>query len=278
MIGANFAIILVGLHFAKAVFLQKILSPEKWIIFVSGAAIFLISLGSAFSGYVLVSGNMSFWACFVILNLLTVIPILGLEIVSGILGNDAIGNWAIRRFGILHFLLVLLAIVGILTHIFALHRQNPAQNSNSKTDGSQNLTLILAKDLALALFPVLFSFSALGFGLIHPDNWQHFSRFSTPAHIEPEIYFLWTFSAIKLHNGKILGALFHEFLASTFSAARFSQQFPQSNLSTSFRPFSCKSEFLFLRFLDKFFLNLTDYFTLFFFPIFSQLFHNFRDF
>lgn len=77
-------------HFSKVLAFSRVVSTVKVLIWVIGAGIFLLSLGTAFTGYVVVSGNMSFWACLVILNLLSVIPALGDEIVSGILAGGTV--------------------------------------------------------------------------------------------------------------------------------------------------------------------------------------------
>lgn len=74
-------------------------------------------------------------------------------------------------------------------------------------DGSEFLTGILAKDLAITLLFMVGVLLTSTKQLVHPDNWNGFSRLVKPTHIEPEAYFLWTFSAIKLHNSKILDAL-----------------------------------------------------------------------
>ena len=105
MISANIIIIILISHFIKAFIISKILNNNKSIIWLSGSILFLLSLGTAFSGYVIVSGNMSFWAALIILNLATVIPILGDEIVSWLLSDSTVNVWSIKRFTILHFIL-----------------------------------------------------------------------------------------------------------------------------------------------------------------------------
>lgn len=70
---------------------------------------------------------------------------------------------------------------------------------------SETLGQVIVKDLFIGLVMVSIIFLDAIKVLVHPDNWQSFSRVVTPTHIEPELYFLWTFSAIKLHNGKLAG-------------------------------------------------------------------------
>lgn len=209
MLGANFVIITTIVHFSKAMLVSKLVTPNKNLIWLVGSALFLISLGTAFTGYVVVSGNMSFWAALVILNLLSVVPALGDEIVAGILGSSTVTSWGIRRFTVLHFLLGVVAIALIAIHLVILHRISPGKGGNvATTDGTSTLATVLVKDLALFLMIFALLFWDGIKTLVHPDNWAGFSRLITPAHIEPEIYFLWTFSAIKLHNGKLCGVAF----------------------------------------------------------------------
>ena len=148
----------------------------------------------------------------VILNLLSVLPALGDEIVAGILSGSTVNSWSIRRFTVIHFLLGIIALALIAVHLVLLHRTNPGRYpSDVPGDVSDTLAVVLAKDLALFLLVFALIFSDSTKTLVHPDNWGSFSRLITPAHIEPEIYFLWTFSAIKLHNGKLSGVAFRLF-------------------------------------------------------------------
>lgn len=205
MLGANFCVFLLFIHFGKTLTSSRVLSAHKFILWLTGAGIFLLSLGIAFTGYVLVSGNMSFWACLVILNLFTVIPLLGEELVSALLGGSTVTSWSLRRFTVIHFLLAVLGFAVVALHLVLLHRTSPSKTPSDLIDGSEFLISVLLKDLGMTLLVLLPLFAVKTRDLIHPDNWQTFSRVNTPAHIEPELYFLWTFSIIKLHNGKLLG-------------------------------------------------------------------------
>lgn len=208
MLGANFVIIFTIIHFSKVILYINLTSPNKSLIWLIGSAIFIIALAIAFTGYVVVAGNMSYWAALVILNLFSIIPAIGDEIVSWILGSSTVTSWSLRRFTIIHFLTAIIAIILIIIHIILLHRQSPSKINSDINDGTASLVFVLIKDLVFCLIIISLLFLDSIKSLVHPDNWQSFSRLITPSHIEPEIYFLWAFSAIKLHNGKILGALF----------------------------------------------------------------------
>lgn len=131
---------------------------------------FLVALGTAFTGYVVVSGNMSYWAALVILNLLSVVPFLGDEIVCWVLSSATVTSWSLRRFTVIHFLLGLVAVVLFGSHIVLLHRQSPQKTSVDIADGTETLWLILAKDLAITLAVFAFVFCDATKTLVHPDN------------------------------------------------------------------------------------------------------------
>jgi ubiquinol-cytochrome c reductase cytochrome b subunit len=232
MIGANWCVILLFFHFGKALGFSRILSTGTALLWLSGALIFLLSLGVAFTGYVLVSGNMSFWAALVILNIFTVIPLVGEELVFTILSGPTVNSWSIRRFSLLHFLLAVVALAVVILHLILLHRSNPSKSHSDIATGDEFLIGVLLKDLALGVWLLLLVFGMVWRGFIHPDNWQDFSRVSTPEHIEPELYFLWSFSIIKLHNGKVVGffgehsgaGIFLGLIFSTVAATQFLDQ------------------------------------------------------
>ena len=242
MLGANFCVITIVVHFGKALSFSRVISSHKFIVWLSGSFIFLLSLGTAFSGYVVVSGNMSFWAALVILNLFSVVPIFGEEIVAGILSGSTVSSWAIRRFTVIHFLLAIISFLVVAIHIVILHRQNPGYSSAAISSGKESLANVLVKDFSLGLTVAGILFFASVKSLIHPDNWGSFSRLSTPAHIEPEIYFLWSFSVIKLHNSKLLGAAFNLHQARYFDSPQFLLQSLLSSLPTNLPPSFCKPE------------------------------------
>lgn len=133
---------------------------------------------------------MSYWAALVILNLFGIVPFFGEEIVSWILSSATVTSWAIRRFTVLHFLLAIVAIALVVVHLVLLHRQTPSREATDLADGSETLLQVLVKDFVI--FLIVFSTLTLDAvkSLVHPDNWQSFSRLLTPTHIEPEVYFL----------------------------------------------------------------------------------------
>jgi ubiquinol-cytochrome c reductase cytochrome b subunit len=152
---------------------------------------------------------MSYWALIVILNLLTVIPILGDQVITTVLAGSHPTSWSLGRILSLHFLLGLVAIGLALIHLNLIHRARPS-TSSSVTDSAYLLSDVTLKDLLL-LAPVLWLLSTPSLALlIHPDNWMTYDAIATPAHIEPEVYFLWLFCLLKSRASKIAGVLFFD--------------------------------------------------------------------
>ena len=198
----TYAFFVLYFHLGKGLG-TNLLSPGRstWL---SGSVILLVALGACFTGYVLVFGQMSFWALIVILNLVTVIPILDELVVMGLYGASYPVDWALGRMFVLHFLLGMMAAFSVLMHLICIHRARP---SNSHVNALSNLSDVVLKDLGiLALCMVVWCTHTLH-SLVHPDNFGPLSRLQTPAHIEPEAYFLFIFSVLKARSLKIIGVI-----------------------------------------------------------------------
>jgi ubiquinol-cytochrome c reductase cytochrome b subunit len=155
---------------------------------------------------------MSFWAAIVILNLATVIPIIADAAIPALLGDAVLSSFGVRRFTVLHFLLAVISLALVLVHLVLLHRTQPSNCGQLVADGFASIAHVLLKDLLLiATISWLLTLDTF-WALIHPDNWNCFDLVSTPEHIEPEIYFLWTFAIIKLHNSKLAGVVIRQVL------------------------------------------------------------------
>jgi ubiquinol-cytochrome c reductase cytochrome b subunit len=143
----------------------------------------------------------------VILNLVTIVPVVSDAILESLLAGTSVSSLSIRRFLVLHFALALVSTGLVLVHIILIHRGAPSTSGHLANDGSQAIVAVLVKDTIFVSVAFIGCFSVLLWDLIHPDNWNSYDMLATPEHIEPEIYFLWTFSILKLHNGKLVGAL-----------------------------------------------------------------------
>ena len=148
MICSNLVMLSLLAHVAKSISSSKVTNYLKSLVWIIGCFIFLISLAVAFTGYVVVSGNMSYWAALVILNLVTVIPVIGEYIVETILCGSAVTSWAIKRFTQIHFAVAVAASLLAVVHILILHKQSPSRRSSEwLVDGSDSLVIIIIKDM-----------------------------------------------------------------------------------------------------------------------------------
>lgn len=198
------------LHVARGLLYSSYTKFRKytWTI---GVIILFIMIITAFLGYSLVYGQMSYWAIIVITNLLTIIPVYGEEIVNYILGGFSIGNATLSRFYSLHYLLPFVIVALTIYHLITLHSV-----SGSNPLGIKNIDTIrfspyyIIKDILgilIALIPLLYFVFYNPYSLSHPDNFVPANPLVTPAHIIPEIYFLAYFAILRSIPNKTLGVL-----------------------------------------------------------------------
>lgn len=205
MLGANWCILLLATHISKVLGCrQQQLSILPTIVI--GSTIFLLSLVVCFTGYVLVCGQMSYWALTVILNLVTVIPGVGDMLVTSLLAGSSTTDVSIRRVFTAHWVLASLVILLIALHLVCVHRSSPSSHT-SQSDSSTQLVDILLKDTMLLPLMAGVLLSPTARCLVHPDNWIAHDTIRTPAHIEPEPYFLWLFCMLKSRPSKIVGVV-----------------------------------------------------------------------
>lgn len=184
--------------------------PAVWI---SGMILFLLSVLTAFLGYVLPWGQMSFWAATVITNLLTVLPVAGESILTVILGGFAVTSLTLNRFFIFHFVAAIAVLVFIYIHLAILHHfgsSNPEMGSLGEADKTAFFHLYFFKDTYLFLF----SFVGLCYlvflypnYLNHSDNFNVANPMVTPTHIVPEWYFLPFYAVLRSIPSKVLGVV-----------------------------------------------------------------------
>ena len=199
--GASFFFIVVYIHIFRGFFYSSYKAPRE-MIWLLGVVIFLLMMATAFMGYVLPWGQMSFWGAKVITGLFGAIPLVGEPIQVWLLGGFAPDNAALNRFFSLHFLLPFVILGVVILHIWALHipgSSNPTGvEVKSESDTVPFHPYYTAKD-GFGLGVILLLFFAMVFFLPnylgHPDNYIEANPLSTPAHIVPEWYF-WPFYAI----------------------------------------------------------------------------------
>jgi ubiquinol-cytochrome c reductase cytochrome b subunit len=199
--GASMFFVVVYIHIFRGLYFGSYKAPRE-MIWLLGVVIFLLMMATAFMGYVLPWGQMSFWGAQVITGFFSAIPVVGETIRIWLLGGYAPDNAALNRFFSLHFLLPFVILGVIILHVWALHIPGSSNPTGVEVKGEQDTVpfhpYYTAKDgLGLGVFLLIFSFilffypNALG----HPDNYIPANPLSTPAHIVPEWYF-WPFYAI----------------------------------------------------------------------------------
>ena len=208
--GASMIFILLYLHIARGLYYQSYLnSPWLW---VSGLVLFLLMMATAFIGYVLPWGQMSFWGATVITSLVTAVPVVGDDIAYWIWGGFSINNATLTRFFSLHYLLPFLILGIILLHLVLLHVEGSAcpQAHNRTVDKITFHPYFTYKDGFMFTFSLLF-FVFLVFYypnyLGHTDNFIPANPLVTPPHIVPEWYFTPFYAILRACPSKIGGAI-----------------------------------------------------------------------
>jgi ubiquinol-cytochrome c reductase cytochrome b subunit len=207
--GASMFFITVYMHMFRSLYYGSYASPREFVWSV-GVIILLLMIITAFIGYVLPWGQMSFWGATVITSLASAIPGVGDSIVTWLWGGFSVDNATLNRFYSLHYLLPFIIAGASIVHIAALHQygSNNPLGSNSGVDKIPFYPYFYVKDLvgwvAFALFfsvIVYFMPNLLG----HPDNYIPANPMSTPAHIVPEWYFLWVYAILRSIPNKLGG-------------------------------------------------------------------------
>ena len=199
--GASAFFVVVYMHIFRGFYYGSYKAPRE-MIWLLGVVIFLLMMATAFMGYVLPWGQMSFWGAQVITGLFGAIPLIGEPIQHWLLGGFAPDNAALNRFFSLHFLLPFVILGVVILHVWSLHipgSSNPTGvEVKDKSDTVPFHPYYTAKDgWTVGLFMVLYS-TVVFFApnmLGHPDNYIPANPMQTPAHIVPEWYF-WPFYAI----------------------------------------------------------------------------------
>ena len=195
--GASFFFLAVYIHIFRGMYYGSYKAPRE-ILWILGVFIFIVMMATAFMGYVLPWGQMSYWAATVITGLFSAIPLIGEPLQQWLLGGFAVGDPTLNRFFSLHYLLPFMLVGLVILHVWALHvvgQTNPTgiEVKNMKKETVPFTPYATMKDLfALVLFFMLFSYFVfyLPDYLGHPDNYIRANPLKTPAHIVPEWYFL----------------------------------------------------------------------------------------
>ena len=196
MNGGSAFFIIVYIHIFRGLYFGSYKAPRE-LLWILGVVILLCMMATAFTGYVLPWGQMSFWGATVITNLFSAIPIIGDSIVAFLWGGFSVDNPTLNRFFSLHYLMPFVIVGIVVLHIVALHQHGSGNPVGIDTKSPQDTIpfhpYYTVKDLfGLGIFLILFVgfvfFAPNFFG--EPDNYIEADPLVTPAHIVPEWYFL----------------------------------------------------------------------------------------
>lgn len=211
--GASMFFIAVYIHIFRGLYYGSYKAPRE-ISWILGVIIFLIMMGTAFMGYVLPWGQMSFWGATVITNLFSAIPLVGEGIVVWLWGGFAVDNPTLNRFFSLHYLLPFMIFGVVILHVWAFHttgNNNPTGvQPKSKQDTIPFHPYYTVKDLfAIVVFMIFFAWFVfyLPNYLGHADNYIEANPLVTPSHIVPEWYFLPFYAILRAVPDKLGGVV-----------------------------------------------------------------------
>nr|QOH92217.1 cytochrome b [Sylvirana guentheri] len=207
--GASFFFICIYLHIGRGLYYGSYLYKETWNI---GVILLFLVMATAFVGYVLPWGQMSFWGATVITNLLSATPYLGTDLVQWIWGGFSVDNATLTRFFTFHFIFPFIIAAVSMIHLLFLHQTGSSNPTglNSNLDKVTFHPYFSYKDLLgfVILLGALAALSTFAPNLLgDPDNFTPANPLVTPPHIKPEWYFLFAYAILRSIPNKLGGVL-----------------------------------------------------------------------
>nr|YP_010287622.1 cytochrome b [Orybina regalis]UKT61953.1 cytochrome b [Orybina regalis] len=207
--GASFFFICIYIHIGRGIYYESFNYKYTWMV---GVIILFLLMATAFMGYVLPWGQMSFWGATVITNLLSAIPYLGTMLVNWIWGGFAVSNATLTRFYTFHFLLPFIILMMTIIHLLFLHMtgSNNPLGINSNLDKIPFHPFFTFKDLIgfiILMFLLIMLTLTNPYLLGDPDNFIPANPLVTPIHIQPEWYFLFAYAILRSIPNKLGGVI-----------------------------------------------------------------------
>nr|AGB14523.1 cytochrome b [Pelophylax fukienensis] len=207
--GASFFFICIYFHIGRGLYYGSYLYKETWNI---GVILLFLVMATAFVGYVLPWGQMSFWGATVITNLLSAAPYIGPDLVQWIWGGFSVDNATLTRFFTFHFILPFIIAAASMIHLLFLHQTGSSNPTglNSNLDKVSFHPYFSYKDLLgfVIMLGALASLSTFAPNLLgDPDNFTPANPLVTPPHIKPEWYFLFAYAILRSIPNKLGGVL-----------------------------------------------------------------------
>jgi len=193
--GASAFFLVIYIHMARTLYYGSYRAPRE-LMWWTGQGLLLLLMATAFMGYLLPWGQMSFWGATVITNLFKATPFYGEEVVSWLRGGFSVGDPTLTRFFSLHYLLPFLILGGVVVHLIALHTVKSSNPSGIDLAAKDNIPFhpyFTSKDFyGLGIFLIIYCLFVFFFpnSLMEPANNIPANPMQTPTHIVPEWYFL----------------------------------------------------------------------------------------
>nr|ACY38216.1 cytochrome b [Galea spixii] len=236
--GASMFFIFLYIHIGRGIYYGSYTFTETWNI---GILLLFAVMATAFMGYVLPWGQMSFWGATVITNLLSAIPYIGTTLVEWMWGGFSVDKATLTRFFAFHFILPFIISALVMVHLLFLHEtgSNNPMGLNSDSDKIPFHPYYTIKDIMGFIFMILALLSLVLFSpdlLGDPDNYTPANPLNTPPHIKPEWYFLFAYAILRSIPNKLGGVL--ALVMSILILALFPMLHMSKQRSMTFRPIS----------------------------------------
>nr|UNO54156.1 cytochrome b [Dermacentor (Indocentor) sp.] len=207
--GASFFFVLIYLHVGRGIYYSSFHFIKVWI---SGIIIIFILMATAFLGYILPWGQMSFWGATVITNLISAIPYIGMTVTYWIWGGFSVDNNTLIRFFSLHFLLPFILLMMMMIHIMLIHENgssNPLGVSINIDKISFHPYFSIKDILGLTIVLIMCTFICIiwPYNLMDAENFNIANPMITPPHIQPEWYFLFAYAILRSIPNKLGGVI-----------------------------------------------------------------------
>lgn len=207
--GASFFFICIFIHIGRGIYYNSFVIIKTWF---TGIIIFLLLIATAFIGYVLPWGQISFWGATVITNLISAIPYIGNDLVQWIWGGFSINNATLNRFYSIHFILPFIILILVIIHLLFLHEtgsSNPIGTRRNYNKIAFNPYFIYKDLIGFILLIIILKLICLiePYLLGDPENFIQANPIITPVHIQPEWYFLFAYAILRSIPNKLGGVL-----------------------------------------------------------------------
>nr|YP_009353874.1 cytochrome b [Tropidomya abbreviata]AQZ26173.1 cytochrome b [Tropidomya abbreviata] len=207
--GGSLFFLCLYLHIGRGLYYGSYMLKRVWFV---GVVIFFLSMMTAFLGYVLPWGQMSYWGATVITNMVTAVPYLGESLVKMIWGGFSVGDATLNRFFVIHFILPMIIMVLVIVHLIFLHdggSNNPVGVKSYQDSVAFHLYFTIKDTTGFIVLLMCLSMMVFWwpYMLLDPQNFIPADPLKTPVHIQPEWYFLFAYTILRSVPNKMGGVI-----------------------------------------------------------------------